>query len=150
MNLPADREETIYEYSSALLDRYNICHCRSERIYMDLMEKCTDILVAKNDYEGTFDMLNKAYSFAKRKHSDYSWARYYDMLAWCYDSQLGGRYEESEEAEKLLSAIEESIRHITKKTKSFWPNSFDPDVKVQLFLFNHLTDTRKVMEKFNQ
>ena len=28
-------------------------------------------------------------------------------------------------------------------------NSFDPDVKVQLFLFNHLTDTRKVMEKFN-
>jgi hypothetical protein len=28
-------------------------------------------------------------------------------------------------------------------------NSFDPEVKVQLFLFNRMTDTRKVMEKFN-
>lgn len=114
MNLQSDREEDIYRYSVELLESGKDIN---EFAYMNLMERVIDILVAKKEYEMVQEYLDRAYSFAKKKKTNYSWGRYYDLLSWYYDDKICGNYADSEETAMLLAAVDKSIKHM-KKTRS--------------------------------
>ena len=116
INIPCQHENYIIEKSNQLL--HSGCF-KNTAALMQLYMRLVDIYTAKKDYETAFTILKEAKKAAAASRSNQTYAMYYSMLSWYYDTILDGAYiavteSEQELFDKNMEAMELSLYYAGK------------------------------------